>query len=496
METHIPSLYAPFALFFFLYMVLKIAKFSKTEKLQLPPGPRRLPVIGNIHQLVGSLPHHILRDLAKKYGPLMSLKLGQVFAVVVSSPEVAAEILRTHDLNVSQRPYFLSGEIIAYNSSDILFSPYGEYWRQMRKICTLHVFSSKSIQKFQPIRKEEVLNFIKQVSQNEGSAINIGEEFFSLTTGITSRVALGRKLKDPEVFASFVKEAVELSSGFSVVDMYPSVKLLQVISGIRYRLEKVHEKMNKVLETIVNEHRDRLREGNDQDLIDVLLRIQKHGYLEAPLTDDNIKSVILGIISAGSETSALTLTWAMSEMLKNPKVMETAQAEVRKVFKGSENVDEARLQELDYLKLVIKETLRLHPPAPLLVPRECREEIKINGFDIPVKTKIIVNVWAIGRDPRYWPDAESFKPERFQESSVDFRGTDFEYIPFGAGRRMCPGMWLALPTMMLPLAQMLYHYDWKLPDGLKNEELDMSEAYGITSARKQDLYVVPVACTS
>ena len=186
----------------------------------------------------------------------------------------------------------------------------------------------------------------------------------------------------------------------------------------------------------------------------------------------------------------------MSEMLKNPKVLETAQAEVRKVFKGSENVDEARLQELDYLKMVIKETLRLHPPAPLLVPRECREEIKINGFDIPVKTKIIVNAWAIGRDPRYWPDAESFKPERFQESSVDFRGTDFEYIPFGAGRRMCPGMWLALPTMMLPLAQMLYHYDWKLPDGLKNEELDMSEAYGITCARKQDLYVVPVACTS
>lgn len=189
------------------------------------------------------------------------------------------------------------------------------------------------------------------------------------------------------------------------------------------------------------------------------------------------------------------MAWAISEMLKNPKVMEKAQTEVREMFEGNENFDETRLNELNYLKMVVKETLRLHPPAPLLIPRECREQCEINGFNIPVKTKIFINAWAIGRDPRFWSDAESFKPERFQNSSVDFKGTDFEFTPFGAGRRICPGMLFSLPVMLLPLAQMLYYFDWKLPDGLKNEELDMSEAYGVTCGRKYDLCAVPVAYT-
>lgn len=185
----------------------------------------------------------------------------------------------------------------------------------------------------------------------------------------------------------------------------------------------------------------------------------------------------------------------MSEMLKNPSVMERAQAEIRKVFDGRKNIDETMLHELSYLKQVIKETLRLHPAAPLLVARECREQCRLDGYDVPVKTKIFVNAWAIGRDPKFWADPNTFNPDRFQDSSVEFKGTNFEYIPFGAGRRMCPGMLFALPMIELPLAQMLYHFDWKLPEGQKNEELDMTEAYGITAGRKHDLYVVPVAYT-
>lgn len=462
---------------------------------KLPPGPWQLPFIGNIHQLVGSLPHHILKDLASKYGPLMSLKLGEVSAVVVSSAEIAEEIMKTHDINFADRPYLLSGELLAYNSSDILLSPYGEYWRQMRKITTLEVFSSKSVQKFQPIRREEVTNLIKFISQNEGSAINITQALFSLTTGVTARAVLGKKLKDTEAFASFLRETVELSSGFGVADMFPSFKFLHVISGVKRALEKLHKNMDRILENIINEHRDRKSEVEHQDLVDVLLSIQKQGHVEPSLADNKIKAIILGIVSAGSETSSITMTWAISEMLKNPKVMEKAQAEVREVFGGSENFDETRLNGLNYLKMVVKETLRLHPPAPLLIPRECREQCQINGFNIPVKTKIFVNAWAIGRDPRFWADAESFKPERFQNSSVDFKGTDFEFTPFGAGRRICPGMLFSLPVMLLPLAQMLYYFDWKLSDGLKNEELDMTEAYGVTCGRKYDLCAVPVAYT-
>ena len=182
----------------------------------------------------------------------------------------------------------------------------------------------------------------------------------------------------------------------------------------------------------------------------------------------------------------------MSELLKNPRLMKQAQAEVRQVFDKKGNVDETGLHELKFLRSIVKETLRLHPPAPLLVPRECDENCVISGYDVSAKTKVIVNAWAIGRDSRYWKEAEKFYPERFLENPIDFRGTNFEYIPFGAGRRICPGISFALPNIELPLAQLLYHFDWKLPHGKKYEDLDMTECMGITVGRKNDLFLIPI----
>jgi len=193
----------------------------------------------------------------------------------------------------------------------------------------------------------------------------------------------------------------------------------------------------------------------------------------------------------GTESSSEVVLWGMSEMVKNPMVMEKAQVEVRRVFDRKGYVDETELHRLIYLNSIIKETLRLHPPGALLVPRESRERCQINEYDIPAKTRVIVNAWAIARDPRYWIEAESFKPERFLNSTIDFKGTDFEYIPFGAGRRMCPGIAFALPNIELPLAQLLYHFDWKLPNGMKNEELDMTESFGLAVGRKHDLCLIP-----
>ncbi|CAL5341626.1 unnamed protein product [Camellia sinensis] len=172
--------------------------------------------------------------------------------------------------------------------------------------------------------------------------------------------------------------------------------------------------------------------------------------------------------------------------------MKREQAEVRHVFDGEKNVDETCIHELKYLNSVIKETLRLHPPAPLLLPRESNEQCTINGYKIPVKTKIIVNAWAIGRDPRYWNEAEKFEPERFLNNTLDFKGTCFEYIPFGAGRKICPGIAFAIPNIDLPLAQLLYHFDWKLPGGMKREELDMTEVLGLTVKKKNDLHLIPI----
>lgn len=197
------------------------------------------------------------------------------------------------------------------------------------------------------------------------------------------------------------------------------------------------------------------------------------------------------IFIAGTDSSVTVIEWAMSEMMKNPRVMEKAQAEVRQAFDKNGNVDEIGLHELQYLKLVVKETLRLHTPLPLLLPRECGERCKILGYDIPKGSKVIVNAWAIARDPRYWNDAESFYPERFLDSSIDYKGNYFEYIPFGAGRRICPGMLFGMANIELPLAQLLFHFNWKLPNGEQNNDLDMAENFGGSVRRKNDLFLVP-----
>lgn len=186
----------------------------------------------------------------------------------------------------------------------------------------------------------------------------------------------------------------------------------------------------------------------------------------------------------------------MTEMMKNPNVMDKAQKEVRVAFKGKNKISENDINNLDYLNCVIKETLRLHPSLPLLLPRECREQCQIDGYDIPVKMKVIVNAFACGIDPEYWDDAESFKPERFEKSSVDFMGTNFEFIPFGSGRRICPGINFGLASIKSALAQMLYYFNWELPSELSPGDIDMREDDGVVAVKKVPLMVTPTIYSS
>ena len=179
----------------------------------------------------------------------------------------------------------------------------------------------------------------------------------------------------------------------------------------------------------------------------------------------------------------------MSELVKNPRVLHKAQAEVRETFRGQEKLTEDDMVKLSYLHLVIKEALRLHAPVPFLLPRECRQTCQVMGYDVPKGAKVFVNVWAIARDSKFWGDGEAFRPERFDGSSVDFRGNDFEFVPFGAGRRICPGITHGLANMELVLASLLYHFDWELPG-----DLDMTEAFGITLRRKSKLMLKAKPC--
>ncbi|RDX82184.1 Cytochrome P450 71D10, partial [Mucuna pruriens] len=494
-----------------LYKTTKRSK-SKSSPTNLPPGPWKLPLIGNLHQFFGSTPpHHVLRNLATKFGPLMHIKLGEVSHIIVSSPEMAKEIMKTHDIIFSNRPNILVSKL-AYNGKDIAFSPYGSYWRQLRKMCTEELLASKRVQCFRSIREEEVSALIETISSSEGLVVNLSEKIYSLTYGITARAALGEKCMCQHELISIIEEAMHLAGGLVVADLYPSFTWLQMFSVVKAKSKKMFRKIDEILDNIIKDHKNRrssshLCEANQKDLVDVLLGFQqpnKDICLEHPVADDNVKAVILvlssmvvfpsitDVISAGSETSSAVVEWAMSEMVKNPKVMEKAQAEVRKVYNSKGHVDETDLDQLTYLKCVIKETMRLHPPTPLLLPRESKERCEINGYDIPAGTRVLINALAIGRDPKHWTNAETFKPERFLDSSIDYKGTNYEFIPFGAGRRMCPGIAFAIADIELPLAQLVYHFDWRMPNGIKNEELDMSESYGFTARRQNGLCMIPI----
>lgn len=481
-----------------LFLVIRQSKSRKEKQIRLPPGPWRLPIIGNLHYLIGGgLPHHIFRKLAQKYGPLMYLQLGEVPTVVVTSTTIAKEMLRTHDHAFAVRPQLTSTTIIFYNNKDIAFSPYGDYWRQMRKICTLELFSVKMIKLFGALRDDELRCLVSSIRSMRGSQINMTKEIHVFTNRIICRSAFGKICKAREEFLTTLKDILLLAAGFFLADLYPSWKFLHNIGGEKTRMVNAHKKIDAIMQDILNEHIENKatgKKGNGEfggeDLVDVLLRVKENEELQYPITNDHIKAVIFDIFLGGTGSSSSTIVWALSELIKNPKIMMKAQSEVRRAFKGKQNFSEEDVENLTYLKLVVKETLRLHMAAPFLGVRECRIQTVIDGYTIPLKSRVLINVWALARDPENWDDPESFIPERFENSSIDFMGNHFEYLPFGSGRRICPGLLLGFANVMHPLAQLLYHFDWELPDGANPKDLDMTETHGLTAEKKTDLYLI------
>ncbi|XP_027083628.1 premnaspirodiene oxygenase-like [Coffea arabica] len=487
-----------FALLSFVWILVKEWKSFKAAQ-KLPPSPWKLPLIGNMHRLIGSPPQHALRRLAQKHGSLMHLQLGEISSIVISSPRLAEEVMKNHDLAFASRAEILVTKIGRYNCSDVVSSPYGEYWRQMRKICTLELLSAKRVRSFGSVRKDEAFHLISSIKAlvGTGEQINLSELVSLYTSSVLCRAAFGKVSKDDQnAFLQLIKESLLLSSAFDFSDLFPSLKILHPLLSVKSKMVHVHHMIDMMLDGIIDQHiddqgRPKLASGESyqEDLIDVLLRVKDGDNLQVPITKDNIKAVLIDMFAGGTETSSTTVEWAMAEMIRSPDVMAKAQNEIRKALKGKKAVEETDIQQARYLKLVIKETLRLHPPLPLLVPRECREECELHGYVIPVKTRVMINAWAIGRDPEYWDDADGFKPERFENSAADFTGTHFEYLPFGAGRRMCPGISFGLANVELPLALLLYHFDWQLPNDLNSNDLDMTETIGITASRKNNLWL-------
>jgi hypothetical protein len=292
-------LFSTSLIFLFITQILKLGKrilrvTSKTQKT-IPPGPWNLPIIGSIHHLIGSLPHHGLRNLSKIHGPIMHLKLGEISTIIISSPEFAKEIFKTYDTIFAHRPHQVGADIMCYGSTDIATAPYGNYWKQLRRLCSQELLCTKRVRSFQSIREQEVSNLIKYISNNIGSCINLSENVACMTSSITSRAAFGKICKDQQEFILLIKQLVKIAEGFVVMDLFPSQKWLHVISGMRPKLEELHMKFDNIIENIIKEAM--AKKGDEETIegfLSVLLRIKDcDDGLECPLTIDNIKAVIL-----------------------------------------------------------------------------------------------------------------------------------------------------------------------------------------------------------
>ncbi|CAL5068705.1 unnamed protein product [Urochloa decumbens] len=470
----------------------------------LPPSPPALPVLGHLH-LVGLLPHISLRSLARKHGmDLMLLRLGSMPVLIVSSPRAAEEVLRTHDHVFASRPHSLVAEIVLYGPSDVGFAPYGDYWRQARKLVTTHLLSVKKVQSLRLAREEEVRMVMARIGEAAaaGVAVDMSDLLGSFINALGCRAVMGKSFRSEgrdKLLRELIEDTSPLLGGFNVEEFFPFLARFGVLSKVvRAKSVTLRRRWDELLDRLIEEHESKyaaVASGDspkdDDDFIHVLLSVRQ----EYGLNREHMKAILLDVFFAGIGTASSMLDFTMAELMRKPHMMEKLQAEVNSsVPQGLELLSETNLTGMDYLRAVIKESLRLHPVAPLL-PHFSMAGCSIDGHTIPAGLQVLINTWAIGRDARCWEDAEEFIPERFigdgSAAHVNFKGNDFQFLPFGSGRRMCAGVNFGIACIELMLANLVHRFDWELPVGKKRGDIDMSEVFGLVVSRKEKLVLVP-----
>ncbi|CAL4939528.1 unnamed protein product [Urochloa decumbens] len=420
----------------------------------------------------------------------MSLRLGSFPVVVGSSVDAARFILKAHDLAFIDRPRMTSGRYTGCNYSDVLWAPYGAYWRQARKLWKTEILSPRQLRSHEHVRDEEVRAMLRDIyDQAAAPAVVLLDHLLMANLNAISRMVLGKKYvvdgggegpaaaaATPEEFKWMIDEFFFLSGALNVGDMIPWLPQIK-------RIKRLGKRFDRFLERVLEEHEERRRREGDGfaavDMVDLLLELADDPNLEVPIQRDGVKGFTLDLIVGGTDTSSVTIEWAMSELLRNPDALTKATEELDRVIGRERLVTEQDIPNLPYMEAVVKEAMRLHPVTPLLAPRMSREDASMGDYDVPSGTLAFVNVWAIGRDPAVWGGAANeFRPERFVGSSLDVKGQDFELLPFGSGRRMCPGIGLGLKMVQLVLANLVHGFAWRLPDGMAKEELAWRRSSG------------------
>ncbi|OVA10800.1 Cytochrome P450 [Macleaya cordata] len=518
-------------IFIFYYLWRRTLISTKTHKGAPPPEPAGAwPIIGHLHLLEGAsrLLHQTLGTMADKYGPIFTIRLGMRRVLVVSNSELAKECFTTKDKIFLSRPNSVAVKLMGYNSAMFGFTPYGPYWREVRKIATIELLSNRRLELLKNIRISEINMSVQELYQiwvgfNGGDQMLVGRPpvlvemrrwFGDLSFNVVVRMLAGKRYFGRRTESDFDEEEarryqkamsdfMHLVGIFIVSDAIPFLGFLD-LQGYVKEMKRTAVDIDYASGRWVDEHRRRRRErkrinnkvdddDQQEDFIDVMLSIlndekQFFGYD----ADTVVKSTCLSLILGGNETTSVTLTWALSLLLNNRQVLQKAQDELDIHVGRERQVDESDIKNLTYLQAIVKETLRLYPVLSLSAPRLAMEDCTIAGFYVPKGTELMVNLWKLHRDPSIWSEPLEFKPERFLTSSsthgdVDVRGQHFELLPFGSGRRICPGISFALQVLHLTLAQLLHGFHLSTPSDLP---VDMTETSGLTCSKATPLDVL------
>ncbi|XP_044946946.1 cytochrome P450 76M5-like isoform X2 [Hordeum vulgare subsp. vulgare] len=419
---------------------------------RLPPGPTPIPLLGNIFDIQGDL-HQALTRLAGVHGPIISIKLGATTAVVASSAACARDVLQKYDHLLAARSVADAARALDHHERSIIWLPStSPLWKRLRAVCTTHLFSAHALDAARAVREEKVRGLVGCIRGHAGETVEVGRVVLSGLFNIVSSVLFseeGRRRRTVE------------------------------------RLMRFFDFFDPIIER-------RMKAGGEGqgDFLDVLLQLHSVDQLSI----QTIKSFLLDLFIAGTETNALSVEWTMAELIRNPAVMSKVRAELQEVLGAKQYPDESDINKLPYLRAVLMETMRLHPPSPLLIPHQVMAEgAEVGGFVVPKGAMVIVNLWAVMRDPASWTQPEAFLPERFVGADMDFRGKDrFEFMPFGAGRRACPGLPMATRVVMLILASLIHMFEWRLPEGMQPCDVDVRDRYRMSLNMVTPLKAVPM----
>ncbi|KAK3123621.1 hypothetical protein QOZ80_8AG0633760 [Eleusine coracana subsp. coracana] len=501
MERDLWLLWAALAISLLYYLIMTFLRRPSGNGRQ-PPGPRPLPIIGNLLDLRGGNLHHTLAHLARVHGPVMFLKMGLTTTVVISSSDAAREAFTKHDRRLAARAVPDAINIPGFRDLSMVWMPSSDpLWKTLRGIVASHVFSPRSLAAIRGVRERKVRELINYFRDRAGQEVHVGQGVYGGVLNLVSSVicsvdVVGIGAESATELQKLVEDLIELVATPNVSDLYPFLRPLDLQGWRRFATNHI-DKIFSILDGIVDSRSAEIHSSIERknDFLDALIELMSTGKIAR----DNISGILFDVFTAGSDTIAVTVEWALAELLRNPSTNARARAEITNVLGGKESIEEHDVAGMPYLQAVVKEAMRLHPVAPIMLPHKAVEDgVEVSGYTVPKGSTVIFNVWAIMRDPVAWERPDEFVPERWllegRAAEVDFRGNkDFQFIPFGSGRRMCPGVPMAERVVPLVLASLLHAFEWNLPSGMSSEQLDVSEKFTTANVMSVPLKAVPVA---